>query len=79
MEARLFQRVVDEFNKDFSGAPIPWILLGLFVMAQLGSWQTGGDLDRVCVLTADRDIAQAAPEPVKGELDRICFNHRPDN
>ena len=76
MEAWLLQRVIDQFNADFAGAPVMWILLGLFVMAQLGSWQTSGELDRVCALTADHDMEAAAPVGVKDELDRICFNRR---
>jgi hypothetical protein len=72
----MLQRALDQFNTDFSGVPINWILLGLVVMSQLGSWQAGGDLDRVCALTADRDMARAAPDAVKGELDQICLNHR---
>ena len=75
----MLQRALDQFDADFAGAPITWILLGLFVMAQLGSWKAGGELDRVCVLTADREIAQAAPEGVKGELDQICSTHRAEN
>ena len=72
----MLQRAVAQFNKDFAGAPIPWLLLGLLIMVQLGSWQSGAQLDRVCALTADRDIAEAAPPPVREELDNICLNHR---
>jgi hypothetical protein len=72
----LLQRVIHQFNADFAGAPVMWLLLGLSVMAQLGSWQTGGELDRVCAPTADRDMEAAAPVTVKDELDRICVNHR---
>jgi hypothetical protein len=75
----MLQRALDQFNADFAGIPINLILLGLVVMIQLGSWQAGGDLDRVCALTADHEMAQAAPEAVKGELDRICLNHRAEN
>ena len=76
MEAALLQRVIHHLNADFAEAPVMWILLGLFVMAQLGSWQAGGDLDRVCALTNDHDMNLAAPVGVKDELDHICFNHR---
>ena len=75
----MLQRALDQFNRDFAGAPIPWVLLGLLLMTLLGSWQTGGDLDRVCALTADRDIAEAAPQAVKGELDHICSSHRAED
>ena len=76
MEAWLLQRVIHQFNADFAEAPVMWILLGLFVMAQLGSWQAGGDLDRVCALTTDHDINVAAPVGVKDELDHICSTRR---
>ena len=72
----MLQRVIHQFSVDFAGAPVMWILLGLFVIAQLGSWQTGGELDRVCALTADHDMEAAAPVAVKDELNHICFNHR---
>jgi hypothetical protein len=72
----LLQRAVEQFNKDFADAPVLWILIGLLVMAQLGSWQAGGQLDRVCALTDDHDIEQAATAVVREELDNICLNHR---
>jgi hypothetical protein len=72
----LLQRVIDQFNADFAEAPVMWIVVGLFIMALLGNWQTGGELDRVCALTADHDMSAAAPVAVKDELERICFNHR---
>ena len=72
----MLQRVIHQFNTDFAGAPVMWILLGLLVMAQLGSWQAGGELDRVCALTADHDMEAAAPLAVKDELDHICNSHR---
>jgi hypothetical protein len=79
MEASLLQRVIHQLNVDFAEAPIFWILLGLYIMAQLGSWQAGGDLDRVCALTNDRDIEAAAPVAVKDEIDHICLNHRAEH
>ena len=72
----MLQRAIDEFNRDFAGAPIPWILLGLLIMIQLGNWQSGNDLDRVCALTAEREFAQGVPEALRGEVDHICLNHR---
>jgi hypothetical protein len=72
----LLQRLVDQFNEDFAAAPILWILLGLCVMAQIGSWNAGGDLDRVCALTAEREMTEAEPEAIKEELDHICVTHR---
>ena len=76
MEAQVLQRVIHQFNTDFAEAPVMWILLGLYIMVQLGSWQAGGDLDRVCALTNDHDMNAAAPAGVKNELDQICVNHR---
>lgn len=76
MEASLLQRVIHQFNTDFAEAPVLWIIVGLFIMAQLGSWQTGGDLDRVCALTNDHDMNASAPVAVKAELDHICMTHR---
>jgi hypothetical protein len=75
----LLQRVIHQFNTDFAEAPVMWILLGFLVMAQLGSWQAGAELDRVCALTSDHDMEVAAPVGVKDELDHICLNHRADN
>lgn len=72
----MLQRALDQFNRDFAGALIPWILLGLLIMAQFGSWQASGDLDRVCALTAEREFSQAAPEVLRAEVDHICLNHR---
>ena len=76
MEASLPQRVIHQFNIDFAEAPAMWILVGLLVMALLGSRRADGELDRVCELTADRDMNVAAPVAVRDELDHICFNHR---
>ena len=72
----MLQRVIHQFNTDFAEAPVLWIVVGLLVMTQLGSWQAGGELDRVCALTVDHDMNAAAPLAVKEELDHICFNHR---
>ena len=72
----MLQRVIHQFNADFAEAPVLWIVVGLLVMAQLGSWQAGGELDRVCALTANHDMEAAAPVIVKDELDHICFSHR---
>lgn len=75
----MLQRAVEQFNKDFADAPVLWILIGLLVMAQIGSWQSGGQLDRVCALTDDHDIEQAATTVVREELDNICLNHRAEH
>ena len=70
------QRVIHQFNIDFAEAPVLWIVVGLLVMTQLGSWQSGSELDRVCALTNDHDMEAAASVAVKNELDHICLNHR---
>ncbi len=75
----MLQRAVEQFNKDFADAPVLWILIGLLVMAQLGSWQAGGQLDRVCALTDDHDIEQAEAPIVREELYGICLNHRTEH
>jgi len=54
-----------------------WILLGLFAMAEVGNWEVGEEMARVCELLEQGEIASAPPNLSRAEIDDICRNRSP--
>lgn len=58
-------------------SPMTWILLGLFAMAEVGNWEMGDEIARVCELLEQGEIASAPPNLSRTEIDDICRNRSP--
>lgn len=58
-------------------SPMTWILLGLFAMAEVGNWEMGEEIARVCELLEHGEIASAPPNLSRAEIDDICRNRSP--
>lgn len=58
-------------------SPMTWILLGLFAMAEVGNWEIGEEIARVCELLEHGEIASAPPNLSRTEIDDICRNRTP--
>lgn len=69
-------RALAAFNKDFDGTPIAFILLGMLIMVELGTWHMSNDLDRICQLLGNRDLEVSSPRSTKEEIVHICFARR---
>lgn len=55
-------------------SPMVWILLGLFVLAEVGNWQMAEEIARVCELLDQGEIASSPPNLSRTEIDDICRN-----
>lgn len=58
-------------------SPMVWILLGLFAVAEVGNWEMGEEIARVCELLDRGEIASAPPNLSRTEIDDICRNRSP--
>lgn len=54
-----------------------WILLGFFALAEVGNWQMGEEIARVCELLERGEIASSQPNLSNAEIDDICRNRNP--
>jgi hypothetical protein len=71
-------RTLNELG-DFTWSPMAWIFLGLFALAEVGNWQIGHEITRVCELLGQRDFSFSPPNPAKNEIDGICRNRSPQD
>jgi hypothetical protein len=61
----------------FEWNPMAWIFLGLFALAEVGNWQMGHEIARVCELRSEGASSFSAPNAAKSEIDAICANRSP--
>src|SRR6516165_2437276 len=64
---------------DFAWSPMAWILLGLFALAEIGKWQMGNEIARVCELLGQGDFAASPPTLAKEEVEGGCRNRAPQS
>jgi hypothetical protein len=62
---------------DYAWSPMGWIFLGLFTLAEVGNWQMGHEIRRVCELLHQGDFSTSPPELAKEEIEAICRNRTP--
>jgi hypothetical protein len=73
----IFTRAVDTIRTGFLRNPIAWILMALLAAAEYGNYQRGRELDRVCELLGQHDLAVNPPRTAKEEIDNICISREP--
>ena len=54
-----------------------WICLLLFALAEIGNWQMGQEIARVCELLGQEDFTTSPPTLAKAEIEGICRNRTP--
>jgi len=59
---------------NFTWNPIVWLCLGLFAMAEVGNYQMGGELRRICELVGDQGSTAKAADK---QIDTICADRMP--
>ena len=52
-ELDMLKRLFAALKEDFAGAPIAWIVLGLFVMAAFGNWHKGNEMESASASLSD--------------------------
>ena len=57
--------------------PMVWIFLGLFALAEIGNWQMGEEIARVCELLEQGDIVADPAHLSTTEIDDICRRRSP--
>jgi hypothetical protein len=62
---------------DFAWSPMTWIFLGLFALAEVGNWQMGNEIARVCELLGQGALSTSAAGLAKEEIEGICRNRTP--
>ena len=75
-ETSWLQRTMNEVGS-LSWSPMAWIFLGLFGLAEVGNWQIGNEMTRVCELLDRADAAFSRPGPAQKEIEGICLNRSP--
>ena len=73
-----FQRAPHKLG-GFAWSPMAWILLGLFALAEIGNWQMGNEIARVCELLGQGDFAASPPTLAKEEIEGVCRNRAPQS
>lgn len=58
-------------------SPMVWIFLGLFALAEIGNWQMGEEIARVCELLDRGDIVTDPAHLSTAEIDDICRRRSP--
>jgi len=70
-------RVRTTWLGDFAFSPMAWIFLGLFALAEVGNWQMGNEIARVCEWLGQGDFSSSPPSLAKLEVEDICRNRTP--
>jgi hypothetical protein len=62
---------------DFAWSPMVWIFLGLFALAEIGNWQMGNEIARMCALLGQGEFSSSPPTLAKVEIEDICRDRTP--
>lgn len=67
----------ERFRRSFAAHTAAWLLFGLLLLAECGSYQIAGDMRRLCGLVQADDINRSWPSAERRKIDAICASREP--
>jgi hypothetical protein len=71
-------KVIDWLRDNFLKNVPAWIFFGLFVVAEVGNYNHGRTITKLCELTGSHDVGTGHPRNAREEIDNICIAHDAD-